>query len=183
MWITQCSTNHVLYELAFQYSQLSHNGRLVKADTSLKRTRGVGPCRTSVIYFISLQGGHLSKVDTWSWSLIYFSHLLHLPPRETPLEGGQLELVLRVSALEGVDCTAWYWVKQFLGETGEGGLSMHWLDSNPWPLECMPDALLSYKINWEQAMGNLNGEGCSNCLSDWWRPSAKLPISCSWWIL
>ena len=43
------------------YSQLPLNGHLVKADTSLKRTRGVGPCRTSVIYFISLQGGHLSK--------------------------------------------------------------------------------------------------------------------------
>ena len=44
------------------------NGHLVKADTSLKRTRGVGPCRTSVIYFISLQGGHLSKADSRSWS-------------------------------------------------------------------------------------------------------------------
>ena len=48
-----------------------------KADTSLKRTpRGVG--RTSVIYFISLQGGHL--------------------------QGGQSELVPSVSDLEGVDC-------------------------------------------------------------------------------
>ena len=37
-------------------------------DTSLKRTCGVGPCRTSVIYFISLQGGHLSKADSRSWS-------------------------------------------------------------------------------------------------------------------
>ena len=37
-------------------------------DTSLKRTRGVSPCRTSVIYFISLQGGHLSKADSRSWS-------------------------------------------------------------------------------------------------------------------
>ena len=36
--------------------------------TSLKRTCGVGPCRTSVIYFISLQGGHLSKVHSRSWS-------------------------------------------------------------------------------------------------------------------
>ena len=35
-------------------------------DTSLKRTRGVGPCRTSVIYLISLQGGHLSKADSRS---------------------------------------------------------------------------------------------------------------------
>ena len=43
------------------YSQLPLNGHLVKVDTSLKRTRGVGPCRTSVIYFISFQGGHLSK--------------------------------------------------------------------------------------------------------------------------
>ena len=34
------------------------NGHLVKADTSLKRTHGVGPCRTSVIYFIP------SKADT-----------------------------------------------------------------------------------------------------------------------
>ena len=45
-------------------------------DTSLKRTRGVGPCHTSVIYFISLQGGHLSKS----------------------------ELGPSVSALEGVEC-------------------------------------------------------------------------------
>ena len=36
--------------------------------TPLKRTRGVGPCRTSFIYLISLQGGHLSKVDSQSWS-------------------------------------------------------------------------------------------------------------------
>ena len=43
------------------YSQLLLNGHLVKADTSLKRTRAVCPCRTSVIYFISLQDGHLSK--------------------------------------------------------------------------------------------------------------------------
>ena len=28
---------------------------------------------------------HLSKADTWSWSMPYFSHLLHLPPRWTPL--------------------------------------------------------------------------------------------------
>ena len=41
------------------FSQLPLNRHLVKVDTSLKRTRGVGPCRTSVIYFISLQGGHL----------------------------------------------------------------------------------------------------------------------------
>ena len=34
----------------------------------LKQTRGVGPCRTSVFYFISLQGGHLSKADSQSWS-------------------------------------------------------------------------------------------------------------------
>ena len=51
-----------------EYSQLPLNGHLVKADISLKRTRGVGPCHTSVIYFISLQGGHLSKADSWSWS-------------------------------------------------------------------------------------------------------------------
>ena len=36
---------------------------------------------------------HISKADTWSWSLPYFSHLLHLPPRWTPLR-----------AVEGVDC-------------------------------------------------------------------------------
>ena len=62
-----------------QYSQLPLNGHLVKVDTSLKRTHGVGPCCTSVIYFISLQGGHLS--------------------------GRQLEVVLRLSALEGVHYT------------------------------------------------------------------------------
>ena len=39
-----------------------------KADTSLKRIHGAGPCHTSVIYFISLQGGHLSKADSQSWS-------------------------------------------------------------------------------------------------------------------
>ena len=49
-------------------SQLPLHGHLVKVDTSLKQTRGVGPCRTSVIYFISLQGGHLSKTDSQSWS-------------------------------------------------------------------------------------------------------------------
>ena len=37
-------------------------------DTSLKRTHGVGPCCTSVIYFISLPGGHVSKADSRSWS-------------------------------------------------------------------------------------------------------------------
>ena len=41
--------------------QLPLNGHLVNADTSLKRTRGVGPCCTSVIL------------------------LLQLPPRRTPL--------------------------------------------------------------------------------------------------
>ena len=56
------------------------NGHFLKADTSLNRTHGVGPCRTSVIYFISLQGGHLSKADSRSWS------------RPS------------VSTLEGVDC-------------------------------------------------------------------------------
>ena len=53
---------------SYVYSQLSLNEYLIKADTSLKQTRGVGPCRTSVIYFIFRQGGHLSKVDSWSWS-------------------------------------------------------------------------------------------------------------------
>ena len=48
------------------YSQLPLNGHLVKADTSLKWTRGVGPCRTSVIYFISLQGGQSELVLTVS---------------------------------------------------------------------------------------------------------------------
>ena len=50
------------------YNQLLPNGHLVKADTSSKRTCGVGSCRTSVIYFISVQGGHLSKADSRSWS-------------------------------------------------------------------------------------------------------------------
>ena len=44
------------------------NGRLVKADTSLKRTGVVGPCHSSVIHFMSLQGGHVSKTDSRSWS-------------------------------------------------------------------------------------------------------------------
>ena len=53
----------------YAYSQLPLNGHLViKADTSLKQTGWVGPCRTSVIYFISLQGGHPSKPDSRSWS-------------------------------------------------------------------------------------------------------------------
>ena len=51
-----------------EYSQLPLNGHLIKADTSLKWTHGVGPCHTSVTYFISLQGRHLSKADSWSWS-------------------------------------------------------------------------------------------------------------------
>ena len=48
------------------YSHLPLNGHLIKADTSLKRTRGVGPCRTSVIYFISLQGGQSELVPNVS---------------------------------------------------------------------------------------------------------------------
>ena len=43
------------------YSQVPLNRHLFKGDTSLKQTLVVGPCHTSVIYFISLQGGHLSK--------------------------------------------------------------------------------------------------------------------------
>ena len=50
----------------YNYSQLHLNGHLVKADISLKWTHGVGPCSTSVIYFISLQGRHLSKADSRS---------------------------------------------------------------------------------------------------------------------
>ena len=46
----------------WRYNQLPLNGHLSK------RTCGVGPCRTSVIYLISLQGGHLSKADSRSWS-------------------------------------------------------------------------------------------------------------------
>ena len=65
--ITKCKKS-VLHSDCDVYSQLPLNGHLVKADTSLKWTRGVGPCRTSVIYFISLQGGHLSKMDSRSWS-------------------------------------------------------------------------------------------------------------------
>ena len=61
-------------------SQLSLTRHLIKADTS--------------------------KVDTWSWSLPYFSHLLHLPSRWTPLQDGQSELVPSMSALEGVDCAS-----------------------------------------------------------------------------
>ena len=52
----------------YMYSRLPLNGHLVKTDTSLKWTHGVGPCHTSVIYFISLQGRHLSKADSWSLS-------------------------------------------------------------------------------------------------------------------
>ena len=65
------SIHHVAFLLMAKVnliSQLPLNGHLVKADTSLKQTCGVGPCRTSVIYFISLQGGHLSKADSRSWS-------------------------------------------------------------------------------------------------------------------
>ena len=55
---------------------------------------------TQVVY-----SGHLVELDMWSWSLPYFSHLLeHLPPRRTPLQGRQSELVPSVSILEGVDC-------------------------------------------------------------------------------
>ena len=38
-------------------------------------------------YVTSILSVHsqLSKADTWSWFLPYFSHLLHLPPRQTPL--------------------------------------------------------------------------------------------------
>ena len=48
----------------YLYSQLPLNRHLVKADTSLKQTRGVGPFHTPVIYFIFLKGGHLSKMDS-----------------------------------------------------------------------------------------------------------------------
>ena len=39
------------------HSQLPLNGHLVKADTSLEQTRGVGPYHTSVISFISVGAG------------------------------------------------------------------------------------------------------------------------------
>ena len=39
------------------HSQLPLNGHLVKADTSLERTCGVGPYHTSVISFISVGAG------------------------------------------------------------------------------------------------------------------------------
>ena len=45
-----------LCRLPYSHLPLRH---LVKADTSVKQTRGVGPFHTSVIYFIFLQGGHL----------------------------------------------------------------------------------------------------------------------------
>ena len=67
-----------IYIYTHTHSQLPLNRHLVKADTS--------------------------KADTWSWSLLYFSHLLNLPPRRTPLYGGKSELVPSVSALEGFDC-------------------------------------------------------------------------------
>ena len=46
--------NHHKAQDISHYSQLPLNGHLVKADTSLKRTRGAGPSRTS----------SPSKVDT-----------------------------------------------------------------------------------------------------------------------
>ena len=61
----------LVYSVVCYNSQLPLNGHLAKTDTSLKRTRGVGPCRTSVIYFISLQGGQLSaKADSRSVSTL-----------------------------------------------------------------------------------------------------------------
>ena len=71
------------------------------------KKKGLCGCKC-VVYSNSLNR-HLvkvdtSKADTWSWSLLYFSHFLHLPPRRTPLQG-QLKLVLSVATLEGVDCT------------------------------------------------------------------------------
>ena len=60
--------NNEVKVFKWKYSQLPLNGHRVKVDTSLSWTCGVGPCRTSVIYFISLQGGHLSKADSRSWS-------------------------------------------------------------------------------------------------------------------
>ena len=47
---------------------ISYTVNSLLTDTSLKQTRGVGLCPTSVIYFISLQGIHLSKMDSQSWS-------------------------------------------------------------------------------------------------------------------
>ena len=58
-------TAHIYTEIYWLQSIPSN-----KADTSLKWTRGVGPCSTSVIYFISLQDRHLSKVDSRSWSRV-----------------------------------------------------------------------------------------------------------------
>ena len=49
---------------AVMYRQLPLNGHLVKAEWTPK----VGPCCTSVIYFISLPGRHPSKADSRSWS-------------------------------------------------------------------------------------------------------------------
>ena len=50
--------------ICINYSQLSFNGHLYKADASLKLTPRVGPCCASVIFFDSLQGGHLPRTDT-----------------------------------------------------------------------------------------------------------------------
>ena len=62
------SVKKISIEIVTAYSQFPLNGHPIKADTSLKQTGGVDPWRTSVIYFISLQGRHLSKADSQSWS-------------------------------------------------------------------------------------------------------------------
>ena len=53
------------------YSQLSINGHLYKTDTSVRRALGVGPCAPffSHVTVSKLSSGHLSKTDTWCWSL------------------------------------------------------------------------------------------------------------------
>ena len=40
-----------------------------------------GFCGYKCVVYINSLNRHLSKADTWSWSLLYFSRLLHLPPR------------------------------------------------------------------------------------------------------
>ena len=62
--VTDTTVCFSLGKYIYLYCQLPLNGHLVKADTSLKQTRGVGPFHTPVIYFIFLKGGHLSKMDS-----------------------------------------------------------------------------------------------------------------------
>ena len=53
-----------MYIPFIDYSRLSLNGHLYKADTSVKQTLRVGPCLSLFLLFDSLYDGHLSKMDT-----------------------------------------------------------------------------------------------------------------------